>query len=108
MITVSYNIISLNEVRKISDNNNRGEHCFPIVVGHNILVQNKNQMDEFLNFNIERNHMHFVIKVLRELGFGHVSKDIVNKAIANLTKPDQLEMAIYLANRYNIKETKDV
>lgn len=53
MITVSYNIINLNEVRKISDNNNRGEHCFPIVVG-------------------------------------------------------QLEMAIYLANRHNIKGTKDV
>ena len=108
MITVSYNVISLNEVRKINNNNNEGERCFPVVVGHNILVHNKNQMNEILNLNIERNNMHFVIKVLRELGFGCVSNEIVNKAIADLTEPDQSEMAIYLANRYNIKETKDV
>ncbi|MCK5475319.1 MAG: hypothetical protein KAI71_01910 [Candidatus Pacebacteria bacterium] len=111
MITVSYNIISLSEVRKINNNNNKGKCYFPIVIDLRIvrtIIHSKDQMNEILNSNIKKGNVKFVVRILRELEYGCVSKEIVNKAIANLTEPDQLEMAICLADRYNIKETKNV
>ena len=86
MITVSYNVISSNEVRKISNNGNRKSYDPPIIIGHNIIVRSKDKMDEIMSLNIATGNMKFVINVLYKLRPGDISKEIVNKAIEKLTE----------------------
>ena len=86
MITVSYNVISLNEVRKINNNNNRAVYDPPIVIGHNIIIHNKEKMNEIMSLNIATENMKFVVNVFYELRPDDISKEIVGQAIEKLTE----------------------
>lgn len=85
MITVSYNVISSNEVRKINDNN-REVYDPPIVIGHNIIIHSKEKMNEIMSLNIATGNMKFVVNVFYELRPNDISKEIVNQAIEKLTE----------------------